>query len=96
MTARKPERPKLTAHRESIVPGTPDATPVDQPTPEPVAAPATATLSLRLPAELVERFQRQIRILHAETGQQKGVISAELLEEALTHVEEITARLSAR
>ena len=64
--------------------------------------PITARVAARLRekglvmAELVERFQRQIRILHAETGQQKGVISAELLEEALTHVEEITARLSAR
>lgn len=96
MTVRKPDRPKLSAHRESIVPGATPAPAETSGAETSAAPPPTATLSLRVPAELVDRFQRQIRILHAETGQPKGAIAAELLQEALAHVETVTARLSAR
>ena len=94
MTARRPERPKLSANRESIVPTPPPAASAEA---DATGAPVpTSTLSLRVPTEIAERVQREIRRLHFETGQPKGTIAAELLEEALARIGEVSARLSAR
>lgn len=95
----QPDRPRLTAKRESIVPAespTPPPTGTDSEPTTPTGKPASFTLSLRVPVSLADRVQYEIRRLHFEKRCPKGVIAEALLEEALSHMAEIEERLSAR
>lgn len=104
----KAERPRLTAHRESIVPeldaqvtavnvptqthvDTSTRTHVNKHTPPRVD---TATVSVRVPAELAEEFTKEMRRLHFVTGASKGAIAAAMLRAAIAASGDVETELS--
>jgi hypothetical protein len=92
---RRPERPRLTPHRESIVPDPVPSTPAAADPADSSPEVKTSTLSLRVPTPVFDRVQREIRRLHFETGKPKGEIATALLEHALSNIDSIQESLSA-
>lgn len=96
----KPNRPKLIAHRESIVPeldaapppvDVPTRTHVNKHTPPRVE---TSTVSVRVPAELAEEFAKEMRRLHFVTGASKGAVAAAMLRAAIGQAGAVETQLA--
>ncbi|MFI5497361.1 hypothetical protein [Actinoplanes sp. NPDC051859] len=84
----KNRRPSLSANPEPIVTAAAGTTAA--------AAGPTSTLSLRVPTDLYETVQKEIRRLHYEQGAAKGAIATALLTTALAHMDEVHAHLSVK
>lgn len=94
MTPAAKDRPTLAASVETLMAPSDSAAPKAAPVGTDTGP--TSTLSLRVPTAVFEKVNREIRRLHFETGQSKGAIGAELLEEGLRNIEAVIARLSTK
>lgn len=92
------KRPRITAHRESIVPDQVapavfSNAPANVQTAKPVSV-QTTTVSMRVPVDLAEAFNKELRRLHFETGATKGAIAAAMLEAAIGQAGKIEKELA--